>query len=140
MNGVVIKATGKRYTVKTTDGEIVQCRLKGKFRIQGVQSTNPIVVGDTVEVEQESELCMIVKLHERRNNILRKSVNLSKQTHIIAANIDQAILMITLDSPYADRRAEWRSWYSSAFCAQLANAVRSAAPIPIQKTNSPNHV
>ena len=99
MNGVVIKATGKRYAVKTTDGEIVQCRLKGKFRIQGVQSTNPIVVGDKVEVQQESELWMIVKLHKRRNNILRRSVNLSKQTHIIAANIDQAILMITLDSP-----------------------------------------
>ena len=99
MNGVVIKATGKRYTVKTTDGEIVQCRLKGKFRIQGIKSTNPIVVGDKVELEQESELWMIVKLHERKNNILRKSVNLSKQTHIIAANIDQAILMITLDSP-----------------------------------------
>ena len=99
MNGVVIKATGKRYAVKTTDGEIVQCRLKGRFRIQGVQSTNPIVVGDKVEVEQESELWMIVKLHERRNNILRKSVNLSKQTHIIAANIDQAILMVTIQNP-----------------------------------------
>ena len=99
MNGVVIKATGKRYTVKTADGEIVQCRLKGKFRIQGIKSTNPIVVGDKVELEQESELWMIIKLHERKNNILRKSVNLSKQTHIIAANIDQAILMITLDSP-----------------------------------------
>ena len=99
MNGVVIKATGKRYTVKTADGEIVQCRLKGKFRIQGIKSTNPIVVGDKVEVEKESELWMIIKLHERKNNILRKSVNLSKQTHIIAANIDQAILMITLDSP-----------------------------------------
>ena len=99
MNGVVIKATGKRYTVKTADGEIVQCRLKGKFRIQGIKSTNPIVVGDKVELEKESELWMIIKLHERKNNILRKSVNLSKQTHIIAANIDQAILMITLDSP-----------------------------------------
>ena len=99
MNGVVIKATGKRYTVKTAAAEIMQCRLKGKFRIQGIKSTNPIVVGDKVELEQESELWMIVKLHERKNNILRKSVNLSKQTHIIAANIDQAILMITLDSP-----------------------------------------
>ena len=99
MNGVVIKATGKRYIVKTTDGEVVQCRLKGKFRIQGIKSTNPIVVGDKVELEQEVELWMIVKLHERKNNILRKSVNLSKQTHIIATNIDQAILMITLDSP-----------------------------------------
>jgi len=99
MNGVLIKATGKRYTVKTADGEIVQCRLKGKFRIQGIKSTNPIVVGDKVELEQESELWMIIKIHERKNNIIRKSVNLSKQTHIIAANIDQAILMITLDSP-----------------------------------------
>ena len=99
MNGVVIKTTGKRYTVKTDIGEIVQCRLKGKFRIQGIKSTNPIVVGDKVEVVQESELWMIVKLYDRKNHILRKSVNLSKQTHIIAANIDQALLMITLNSP-----------------------------------------
>jgi len=99
MNGVVIKTTGKRYTVKTEAGDIVQSRLKGKFRITGIKSTNPIVVGDKVEVVQESELWMIVKLHARKNHILRKSVNLSKQTHIIAANIDQALLMITLDSP-----------------------------------------
>jgi ribosome biogenesis GTPase len=99
MNGVVIKTTGKRYTVKTNVGEIVQCRLKGKFRIKGIKSTNPIVVGDKVEVVQESELWMIVKLYDRKNHILRKSVNLSKQTHIIAANIDQALLMITLNSP-----------------------------------------
>ena len=99
MNGVVIKTTGKRYTVKTDKGEIVQCRLKGRFRIQGIKSTSPIVVGDKVEVEHESELWMIVKLFARKNHILRKSVNLSKQTHIIAANIDQALLMITLDSP-----------------------------------------
>ena len=99
MNGVVIKTTGKRYTVKTEEGEIVQSRLKGKFRISGIKSTNPIVVGDKVEVVQESELWMIVKLHDRKNHILRKSVNLSKQTHIIAANIDKALLMITLVSP-----------------------------------------
>ena len=72
MNGVVIKATGKRYTVKTTDDEMVQCRLKGKFRIQGIKSTNPIVVGDKVKVEQESELWMIIKLFGRKNHILRK--------------------------------------------------------------------
>jgi ribosome biogenesis GTPase len=99
MNGVVIKTTGKRYTVKTDEGEVVQSRLKGRFRIQGIKSTNPIVVGDKVKVEQESELWMIVKLYERKNYILRKSVNLSKQTHIIAANIDQAILMVTIQSP-----------------------------------------
>ena len=99
MNGIVIKTTGKYYSVKTDTHEIVQCGLKGKFRIAGIKSTNPIVVGDKVELEQQSELWMIVKLHERKNHILRKSVNLSKQTHIIGANIDQAILMITLDSP-----------------------------------------
>ena len=99
MNGTVIKTTGKHYTVKIDNSEIVQCRLKGKFRTAGIKSTSPIVVGDKVELEQESELWMIVKLQERKNHILRKSVNLSKQTHIIAANIDQAILMITLDSP-----------------------------------------
>jgi len=99
MNGIVIKTTGKYYTVKTDSSKIVQCRLKGKFRLAGIKSTNPIVVGDRVEIEQESKLWMIVKLQERRNQILRKSVNLSKQIHIIAANIDQAILMITLDSP-----------------------------------------
>ena len=99
MIGVVIKTTGKRYNVKTDSGEVVQCRLKGKFRIQGIKSTNPIVVGDKVEVIKESELWMIIKLYDRKNHILRKSVNLSKQTHIIAANIDQALLMITLNSP-----------------------------------------
>ena len=99
MNGIVIKTTGKRYTVKSNSGDILQCRLKGKFRIKGIKSTNPIVVGDKVELEQESKLWMITKLFYRKNHILRKSVNLSKQTHVIAANLDQAILMITLDSP-----------------------------------------
>ena len=70
MNGLVIKVTGKRYYVKTDVGEIVQCRLKGKFRIAGIKSTSPIVVGDKVEIEQESELWTIVTLHERKNNII----------------------------------------------------------------------
>jgi ribosome biogenesis GTPase len=99
MNGTVIKTTGKLYSVRTELGDVVQCRLKGKFRIAGIKSTNPIVVGDKVEVVKDSELWMIIKLKDRKNHILRKSVNLSKQTHIIAANIDQAILMITMDSP-----------------------------------------
>ena len=99
MNGIVIKTTGKYYSVKTDTNEIVQCRLKGIFRIAGIKSTSPIVVGDKVQIEKESELWMIIKLQERRNHLLRRSVNLSKETHIIAANIDQAILMITLDSP-----------------------------------------
>lgn len=99
MNGTVIKTIGKLYSVRTELGDVVQCRLKGKFRIAGIKSTNPIVVGDKVEVVKDSELWMIIKLKDRKNYILRKSVNLSKQTHIIAANIDQAILMITMDSP-----------------------------------------
>ena len=77
----------------------LQCHLKGKFRIAGITSTNPIVVGDKVIYKKDSEIWSIVSLKERKNQIVRRSVNLSKQTHIIAANIDQAILMITLDSP-----------------------------------------
>ena len=103
MQGVVIKSTGSWYTVKTKDGVVRDCRIKGKFRIQGIKSTNPVVVGDSVEVHEEGDHCMIVDLHERKNYIVRKSVNLSKQTHIIAANIDQAILVVTLQSPVTTR-------------------------------------
>ena len=99
MEGIVIKTTGKYYTVRKDDLEIVKCRLKGKFRITVFRSTNPIVVGDRVEIERNSEYWMIVQLKKRKNQIVRKSVKLSKQEHIIAANIDQVILMITLDSP-----------------------------------------
>ena len=104
MNGIVIKTTGKHYTVKQQDNSVVQCRLKGKFRIQGIRSTNPIVVGDKVELQKVSGFWMITELYERKNQILRRSVNLSKQTHVIAANIDQAILMITLDMPITTTR------------------------------------
>ena len=72
MNGVVIKTTGKRYTVKSNSGDILQCRLKGKFRIKGIKSTSPIVVGDKVEVEKKSEYWMIVKLKERKNHPSRR--------------------------------------------------------------------
>ena len=99
MNGIVIRTTGKYYTVRKDNLEIVQCRLKGKFRITSIRSTNPIVVGDRVEIERNSEYWMIVQLKKRKNQIVRRSVKLSKQEHIIAANIDQVILMITLDSP-----------------------------------------
>lgn len=99
MNGIIVKTTGKYYTVKSDIGEILDCQIKGKLRIAGIKSTNPFVVGDKVELSRESEQWIIVKLHKRKNYILRKSVNLSKQTHIIASNIDQAILMITLESP-----------------------------------------
>ena len=99
MQGVVTKTTGSWYIVKTKDGILRECRIKGKFRIQGIKSTSPVVVGDCVTVQEEGGNWMIVDLQERKNYIVRKSVNLSKQTHIIAANINQAILVVTIQSP-----------------------------------------
>lgn len=99
MEGVVTKSTGSWYIVKTEDGLLRKCRIKGKFRIQGIKSTNPVVVGDYVLVQKESDNWIIVDLKERKNYVVRKSVNLSKQTHIIAANVNQAILVITIESP-----------------------------------------
>lgn len=103
MTGSVYKSTGSWYTVKTQLGEFYQCRIKGKFRIKGIKSTNPIAVGDIVDFELETnndEVSGIIhNIHDRKNYIVRKSVNLSKQTHIISANIDQVFLMITLDNP-----------------------------------------
>ena len=99
MNGVVTKSTGSWYQVKSESGQMLECRLKGKFRTQGIKSTNPVVVGDKVKVEESDHTFMIVELYERKNAIIRKSVNLSKKTHVIASNIDQAILMITINNP-----------------------------------------
>ena len=99
MKGTVIKTTGSWYLVKSKKGDLIECRLKGRFRIKGIKSTNPIVVGDGVVLEKTDDSYMITKLMDRKNFIVRKSVNLSKQTHIIASNIDQAILMATLLNP-----------------------------------------
>ena len=99
MRGTVIKTTGSLYDVKSENGDLIECRLKGKFRTKGIKSTNPVVVGDKVELEQTDDNYMIVELFDRKNSIVRKSVNLSKQTHIIASNIDQVMLMVTLINP-----------------------------------------
>ncbi len=101
MQGIVIKSTGSWYMVRKDDGEIVSCRIKGKFRLQGIKHTNPVTVGDVVEfeIEPSNENGVINKIHDRKNYIIRKANNLSKQTHIIAANIDQALLMVTLAFP-----------------------------------------
>lgn len=103
MTGTVYRSTGSWYEVKGDDGRRYSCRIKGKFRLQGIKSTNPIAVGDKVDFEIEKkgdeEIGIIHTIHERENYIVRKSVNLSKQTHIIAANIDQVFLLITLDNP-----------------------------------------
>lgn len=103
MTGLVYKSTGSWYTVKTELGAIYECRIKGKFRLKGIKSTNPIAVGDWVDFDIETHdnvtTGIIHTIHERDNYIVRKSVNLSKQTHIIAANINQVFLLITIDNP-----------------------------------------
>lgn len=103
MQGIVYKSTGSWYTVKSVDGDFYNCRIKGKFRIKGIKSTNPIAVGDDVIFELETvgdeTVGVISKIKDRKNYIIRKSVNLSKQVHIIAANLDQVFLMVTLNNP-----------------------------------------
>ena len=101
MKGVVTKSTGSWYTVYRENGEWIDCRLKGKFRIKGIKSTNPVSVGDNVnfEFEDGKETGVINKIFDRKNYIIRKSVNLSKQTHIIASNIDIAFLLVTVNNP-----------------------------------------
>ena len=103
MTGLVYKSTGSWYAVKTNLGATYQCRIKGKFRLKGIKSTNPIAVGDVVdfevEIHNDNETGVINKIHDRTNYIVRKSVNLSKQTHIIASNIDQVFLLVTIDNP-----------------------------------------
>jgi len=103
MKGVVYKSTGSWYTVKSQQGRFYECRIKGKFRIEGIKSTNPVAVGDHVQFEVETKgdetIGIINKIEARDNYIIRKSVNLSKQTHIIAANVDIAFLLITLNNP-----------------------------------------
>jgi ribosome biogenesis GTPase len=103
MTGTVYKSTGSWYTVNTDLGASYQCRIKGKFRLKGIKSTNPIAVGDHVDFELETNNDVVTgvihRIHDRTNYIIRKSVNLSKQTHIIASNIDQVFLLVTIDNP-----------------------------------------
>jgi len=101
MEGLVTKSTGSWYQVQTPGGRRVDCRIKGIFRTKGITTTNPIAVGDKVDFDMEPELGtgVITRLHPRKNYIIRKSINLSKQAQIIAANLDQAFLVVTLASP-----------------------------------------
>ncbi len=100
MRGFVIKNTGSWYTVRTEDGQTVDCKIKGNFRLRGIRSTNPVAVGDWVEILCNKEgTAFITSIADRRNYIIRKSSNLSKQSHIIAANIDQAFLVVTVNYP-----------------------------------------
>ena len=105
MKGLVVKNTGSWYTVRTDDGQLLDCKVKGNFRIKGIRSTNPVAVGDRVTVSSPSTGggqeggCWITDIEDRRNYIIRKSINLSKQSHIIAANVDQAFLVVTVIRP-----------------------------------------
>ena len=99
--GRVIKSTGSWYDVRNDAGEVVQCRLRGKIRLDGLRTTNPVAVGDwgNFEKERDKDTCVIDKIMPRTNVIVRKSVNLSKESHIIASNVDQAILVATIAQP-----------------------------------------
>lgn len=99
MAGIVIKSTGSWYKVSLENGVIVDARTRGKLRTAGSRNTNPVTVGDKVDIEQTGEDYHIVKVHDRKNYIIRKSTNLSKETHIIAANLDLAVMVATLKSP-----------------------------------------
>ena len=105
--GLVIKSTGSWYTVEDENGDTFECKIKGKFRIKGIKNTNPVTVGDRVGFklqqvsadENEAQVGLITSITERKNYIIRRSINLSKQAHIIAANIDQAVLVVTMAYP-----------------------------------------
>lgn len=100
MKGLVIKNTGSWYVVKTDTGELIECKVKGNFRLRGIKSTNPVVVGDRVEIIHNSDdIAFITEIEERKNYIIRRSSNLSKQSHILAANLDLSILIITIKYP-----------------------------------------
>jgi len=100
LKGIVIKSTGSWYHLLTEDGTTFQARIRGKFRIANIKHTNPIAVGDEVDFEiDKDDIAVITNIHERKNYIIRKSVNLSKKTHIIASNIDVAFLVVTLSNP-----------------------------------------
>ena len=91
MKGIVVKSTGSWYSVRMDSGEVMECRIKGKFRMKGIKTTNP--------VEVNPDGAVINRIEDRKNYIIRKSTNLSKEAHIIAANVDQAVLVVTVNHP-----------------------------------------
>lgn len=106
--GIVVRSTGSWYKVRTSDGHYLDCRMRGNLRIKGIKTTNPVAVGDHVQIQRGDPDTMISAVMDRRNYVLRKSVNLSRRAHILCANIDQAIILFTLDHPvttlgYVDR-------------------------------------
>lgn len=99
-SGLVLKTTGSRYSVRDDNGEIYYCTIRGKLRLKGVKTTNPITVGDIVDIELENDnIGSICRVHDRKNYIIRRSTNLSRESHIIAANLDQTLLIVTIEFP-----------------------------------------
>lgn len=99
MNGLVIKNTGSWYIVKTDDNRLVNCKIKGNFRLKGIRTTNPVSVGDRVDILENGDTAFIVSIFPRQNYIIRRASNLSKESHIIASNLDQAFLVVSLINP-----------------------------------------
>ena len=100
MHGTVIRNTGSWLVVRTDDGRLVECKVKGNFRLRGIRSTNPVAVGDGVSLtESDGSPAFITDIDDRRNYIVRKASNLSKQSHILAANVDLALLVVTVARP-----------------------------------------
>ncbi len=129
MKGMVVKNTGSWYQVITDDGELVDCKIKGNLRLQDIRSTNPLAVGDHVEFIRNSDgIGMISAIHDRRNYIVRKSSNLSRQAHILAANLDLALLVATINYP------ETSTTFIDRFIA-AAEAYTIPAALVINKTD-----
>ena len=100
MRGLVIKNTGSWYLVKAEDGRTIECKIKGNFRLKGIRSTNPVAVGDYVQIITNNEgTAFICEIEDRKNYIIRRASNLSKQSHILAANLDQCMLIVTINYP-----------------------------------------
>lgn len=128
-HGQVVRSTGSWYTVRTDGGKLVECKIKGNFRLKGIRSTNPVAVGDYVEINTNQEgTAFITAIDDRRNYIIRKSPNLSKQSHILAANVDQALLVVTVSHP------ETSTTFIDRFLAG-AEAYRVPVVIVINKTD-----
>ena len=100
MKGLVLENTGSWYVVQTDDNQLIDCKIKGNFRLKGIRSTNPVAVGDRVVIQPNAEgTAFISEIEDRKNYIIRKASNLSKQSHILAANLDQAFLVVTVSHP-----------------------------------------
>ena len=129
MRGLVIKNTGSWYQVQTDDGRCIDCKIKGNFRLKGIRSTNPVAVGDRVQIAVNAEgTAFITEIEDRKNYIIRKASNLSKQSHILAANLDQCMLVVTVNYP------ETTTIFTDRFLAS-AEAYRVPVTLLFNKTD-----